>query len=286
LNADGDWVWLVRLHQSDPIVDIDDGGPIPEGSPLAAELGFSEVSSELLGATANTTDFDDPNPGNPIFGAFNGTSYSGWETISDTDGEGGVEFNGDDEPVGLQFSTAFDQVFAALGSVDYLSDDNGKDFITVVIAGPSSAGSLETDLQMLGAYGGNGRIAELNDAYDGTPPPPISVNYDTYSGTSSRMAQPGDNDLNGDVTGEDLDALLIDFFNDDGQRRWFHGDFDGNDDVTGEDLDALLINFFAAPYNVNSGAGGGGSGAVPEPATLTLLALAALGITGLGRRHR
>src|SRR6187401_2918923 len=59
LNASGDWVWDVRILP-------------PDGSPLAAELGFRELVSTLKSATNLSTgagdDFDKINPGKAIFG--------------------------------------------------------------------------------------------------------------------------------------------------------------------------------------------------------------------------
>ncbi|MCI0333411.1 MAG: hypothetical protein L0228_09330 [Planctomycetes bacterium] len=275
LNAAGDWVWHVRLSQSSPPVDVDGAGPLPAGSPLGAELGFAETSGELLSATNLADGFDTSNPGSPIFG---------WEVYSDTNGDLVIDSTPptDDEPVGLQMDATLDQIFAALGSVDYLADVDGKGFIEIIIDGPNSAGILETDLVMSGAYGvagDMGRISEL----DGDMVAPDSVNYDTFSGTFSRMALAGDTDLNGAVNFDDFQNLLGNY---NLAGEWYQGDFNDSGTVDFNDFQDLLANYNAV-YNVNSGAGAGGGGAVPEPTTAVLVLLAgSLLFAGRGRAGR
>jgi hypothetical protein len=144
LNNDGNWVWTIKLLQSNPAVNLPDpdgAGPLPDpvaGSPLAAELGFAATGRALVSASVNATDFDDPNPGNNIWG---------WENDSDTDGSGGP--TADDEPVGLQTNCAGggctentpgddpNTVFSAFGSVDYLGNTTGKNYLTIITAPPS-----------------------------------------------------------------------------------------------------------------------------------------------------
>jgi hypothetical protein len=291
LDADGNWVWQVRLSQSNPIVDIDDGGPIAAGSPLAAELGLQTTNSAVLGVAVNTTDFDDPNPGNVIFG---------WEDLTALGGTGPCDSATPGNcPVGLLWdgndaSAPDNQVYTAFGSVDYLSDGDGKDYVRLTTDGPNTgtplvAGKLNYTVAVTGSYGGggtNGRIAELNDAYDGDGTPPISLNYDTYANSFVRSVLPGDADLSGDVDGADLSILLNNFFGSTTTQKWFTGNFDNhaNGDVDGADLSILLNNFFVAPGPVGPSGGGGGAGGVPEPATMALVALAGLGLIGLRRR--
>jgi hypothetical protein len=253
LNAAGDWVWRVRIHQSVPPVDLPDpdgGGPQPDppaGSPLAVELGFLATGSALISATANTTEFNDPNPGNPIWG---------WENYSDTNGDTVIDFTPptDDEPIGLQSNCAGggcseytpgddpNTIFAALGSVDYHVDVDGKDFLTITTEGPSTTGSLQTTLQMLGTYGtgGNkGRIAELNPAFTGgVGSPPISINWDVYNSTFSRSAIAGDANLSGTLDSTDYDTWSQNVGV--GTKHWFHADFNDDDIVDSVDLNILL----------------------------------------------
>jgi hypothetical protein len=287
LNADGDYVWNVRLFQSSPIVDVDDGGPLLPGSPLGAELGFRETVSEVLNAVNMNDGFDfNTNPGNGIFG---------WETLTDTDGSGSTN-NGtpcaadpnctvgdpnadpDDEPTGVQFSTALDEVFSALGSVDYLTDADGKNYIQITVNGPSTTGTLGTNLQMLGDYGGNGRIAELNDAFNPANPTgpgnPFSINHDTYATTVSFTAKAGDANLDGSVGAGDYAIWLSNVGAP--SAKWYQGDFNGDGSVGAGDYAIWLANV---------GTGGGSGGAVPEPATMAMVALAGLGVIGLRRRH-
>jgi hypothetical protein len=281
LNAAGDWVWNVRLSQTDPPVDVDNAGPLAPGSPLGAELGFQELVSELLGATNLADGFGTDNPGRKITGW-------DWLTLTATGGTGDCNTGTPGLcPTGLQSDTATDQVFAAIGSVDYLSDTDGKGFVQITIDGPATTANLGTTLQLLGAYSGNGRISELNDAFDPGQPTsgtnPYSVNYDTFAGQVAREARGGDADLNGAVNFDDFTTLFLSY-NQPG--AWYQGDSTGNGIVNFDDFTALFLNYNTSYSVITDGTipGGGSGGAVPEP-TAAVLALIA-GCAFLGRRGR
>jgi len=268
LDANGDWTWRVTIT------------PSATGTPLAAELGFTETTagSQLLGATKGAS-FDTDNPGTQIFN---------WETLTDVNTDPAVTNN---RPVGLQTNATNDQVFSALGSID-LTSAAAVEYLTIKTAGPTST-RLGTALAVSGKYGAgntNGRIAEIT----GT----AATNYSNYTGSASRTVLDGDANLSGGVTGADL-ATLAANFGKAGNFNWTHGDFNGSTGGTGEisgaDLATLAANFGKnggtnTGLTVNGVAGAAGAGlgasAVPEPASLALAGLGALAALGLTLRKR
>jgi hypothetical protein len=268
LDANGNWVWGVRILPS---------SPIPGGSTaLNAEIGFAEVApnNRLLSATKLSTgpgdDFYIDNPGEVIFG---------WETTEDIDPGPGVDL----KAIGLQVNTDSDQVFSALGSQVYGSPNVLENYIQIKVQGPcvdpyntpgsscASGDRLTTTIQWLGAYDGKGRVNERNP----NPPPP-TVNYDIYSGSVSYTAIPGDMNLDRSVDGFDYKFI----FND--GPGWGEGDFNGDGSIDGMDYNIWLFS-----PGAGSGAGAdSGSGAVPEPASVALVASVMFAFTLAALRRR
>jgi hypothetical protein len=265
LNANGNWVWRVQVAPSNPLDD-------PTGTPLATELGFRETSSaELLGAViANSTVWDTANPGGSD--AQQQEIFPDWETSEDVDPGAGTNLR----PVGLKFNLPTDEVASYYGSSN-VTTTAPTNYIDIEVQGPSST-RLTTSIQWLGAYGGNGRIAELDVVGAGGDCPQDACNFDTYAGTVSFTAKLGDADLNNSVDIGDLNIWLTST-----GTGWHQGDFDDNNSVDIGDLNIWLTS----PGGAGSGSGAGlvAGGGVPEPSTVALVALALVGIGSRFRRR-
>lgn len=272
LNASGDWVWLVQIAPTSPLVDA-------TGTPLATELGFRETSSASIVGSATIADtalWDTPNPGGSE--AMQQKIFT-WEAVVDVDNGPGENLR----PAGITTNNATDEVASYFGS-DIITATGQTNYMNIVVSGPRSS-SLSTSIQWLGAYGGMGRIAELDEPGAAGACPENACNYDTYAGTATRTAFLGDVNLSGMVDDTDLATLLINF-NQSG-RAWHEGNFNRQTDsvVNDTDLATLLINFgMGAPVGPGGGGGAVAASAAPEPATLALLGLAA--VCGLGLRRR
>lgn len=258
LNANGNWVWNVRIT------------PTAAGTPLAAELGFREsvAGSQLVSSTKNAAVFDTDNPGTQIFN---------WETLTDVDPGAGVN----NRPVGLQTNAATDEVFSALGSID-LTVGTPQDYITIVTKGPTST-RLNTVLDVLGAYSGKGRIAEITGS--------TATNYSNFSGSANRTVLAGDINLDGSANFNDVLAMSPNF----GKavtNGWSGGDLTGDGQVNFNDVLVLSPNFGKSggsnnPLVVNGVAGGAGAAVsgVPEPTAVLLVLLGSM-MLAVGLRKR
>jgi hypothetical protein len=275
LNAQGNWLWYVRISNSNPV---------PTGSsPLAAELGFRETASTLIGAvnlsTGPADDFSTIIPGTPIFGwELPGTGPSNYPEGIQTNCASGCTVNlVDDDP---------NTVFSALRSINY-STVGPHDYIQIITKGPiaTSANSpialRKSSIQMLGAYDGKGRITEATSTT-------TAANYDTYAAQYYIVATPGDANLTGFVDLVDFGTILRHFGT---GVTWQQGNFDGNGIGT---TDLTDFNIFMASFGRPSGVQGTGPGpgagaslgagsAVPEPGGMALILFS---LMTLGCRRR
>jgi hypothetical protein len=133
----GNRQWLVSIT---PDASLFSGSP-PGGS-IATEVGFTVGPGSLVSGIKNATNFPLDNPGNSPFPApINGVQF-------------GVVSSGNN-------------LFAALGS-NIFTSATPQQFLTI-----TTLGSGPTKISWLGAYVGNGRIAQGGQ------------NFDTYSGMVS-----------------------------------------------------------------------------------------------------
>jgi len=322
LDASGNWVWTVTVTPDVSMV------PDTTGTPVGAELGFTSSSTRsgdvpgqgnLLSATNASTGandkFDTINPGAVIFGSFQ-TSTNGLLDTASNNRPTGIQTScaagncsnqsyttpaglGGDSSVTNTAANA-QQVFAALGSINFTAANTPQAFINIKTKGPvvTTANITTTaTIQTSGVYGTgstNGRLTQVTGKSGSTY---TTSNFDTFGGTSysfTMTAKGGDADLNGSDNGADF-AAVLNHLNVPGTWTWAEGDFDGNGAVNGADFAMVLnnlnvgaFNYTVGPVSPGAGAGGlttGGVG-VPEPASAALLGLALLGSLGMIRRKR
>src|SRR5690349_20927666 len=197
LDANNNWVWTVQVT---PDLNLMPAGDT-SGTPVAIELGFTSSASGETGnanplnagqgnlVSANqagageTTNFDTPNPGKQIFG---------WEAAGTCNANG--------NPCGIQTNSGTKQVFAALGSAIFTTA-GAKSALDITTKGPAvnlNNTVTKSTITVSGAYGGNGRVAQITGGTSGGPY--TTGPFDTFGGASytfTMQARGGDTELNG-----------------------------------------------------------------------------------------
>lgn len=308
LNAQGNWIWNVAITNTDAGGGVPPGGA--GGSALAAELGFRATSANVISVSnAAPTNWDFNDPGASIFPSWEVTyNYNGnvapegieanfaGATTSGCPGActGNVINAAPSGPTGaIHAATAVNggtnEISAYLGSVNFATL-GPHPFLQIITKGPTAASANDptttrkTVLQMLGAYSGNGRIAELTDATH-------STNYSSYADLQNRPATPGDTDLVNGVNGTDFGTVLDNFGK---NEYWQGGNFHANDGtaVNGTDFGIVLDAFGKLSGVQSAGSGsapdlGGaslGASSVPEPTSIFLFGLGFFTLLGARRR--
>jgi hypothetical protein len=171
----GNWVWDVQITPDLAIA--------PLGTPLAVEMGFRLTSTPLVSVTnVSPLIFDTNNPGLPIFG---------WEIAYGMPAlPEGIEANCSMCSVtnlaafGGHAATVVagsaNEIFSAMGSIDVVVP-GPITFLRIVGLGPANGGPNISVIQWLGAYNGQGRIAQINGS--------TAQNYD-FSGTATQVPEP------------------------------------------------------------------------------------------------
>jgi len=313
LDSNDNWVWTVQVTPD--LTQMPSGDT--SGTPVAVELGFSSSTAgetgnanpqqsgqgNVLGAARNAgeaVNFDTLNPGSIVFSSWQNTT-NGLLDANSNNKPTGIQLNapGVGTNAGASYTTnssvsgTANQVFAALGSKTFTTA-GAENMLNITVQKPAvnlNNTVTKTTIQVSGAYGGNGRIAQING---GTSGGPYTIGTtDSFGGAGysfTMQARGGDTELNGTNDFTDIQNLLPAYLQGPG-KNWEQGDFDGSGSVDFTDIQILLTNYLKPNYVVGPpatpalGAGGGLSG-VPESATLSLMALALLGGLGVIRRKR